>query len=42
MKYYMKQLLFYLVFDLNPCMHTQLDLCYSSAHEINTAAVHVY
>ena len=27
---------FYLVFDLYPCIHTQLDLCYSSAHEIST------
>ena len=45
MKYYMRLLLFkyiYLVFGLYPCIDTQLDLCYSSAHEISTAAVHTY
>ena len=27
------------VFDSYSCSHMQLDLCYSSAHEISTAAV---
>ena len=39
MYYYLN--VFYLLFDLYPYMHmTQPDLCYSSGHEINTAAVY--
>ena len=38
MYYYLN--VFYWVFDLYPYIHKHLDLCYSSAHEISTAAVH--
>ena len=39
MKYYIRLLLFKCIlfgFDLYTYIHTQLDLCYSSAHEISS------